>query len=91
MAKGTSNSIALPKEKPTIRLDENDCPGMKGWKVDQEVTLTIKAKVNGLSRHEYDPDKRLWSTLEIQSVKSDDGDNIAKGMDSVKVSKVAKR
>lgn len=88
---------SLPKEKPTIRIDENDVPGMKDWTVDQEVTLTVRAKVSQIGRDRWTEDKRLWTTLEIQKVENaDDGDAdndakpgdkddaFAKGMNSFK-------
>lgn len=85
-------STSLPKEKPSIRVDENDLSEIKDWKIDDEVTITVKAKVSNLGRDRWTDDKRLWATLEIQSVKnsSSGSDAISKGMDSVKPTKVAR-
>jgi hypothetical protein len=90
MAKNDSIA-ALPKEKPSIRLDETDYPELKDCKVDDECTFTVKAKVTEVGRERWTNDKRLWGTFQVLSVKSEDGDALAKGMDSVKPSKVARK
>lgn len=87
----TALSDTLPKEKPSIRLDESDFPNLKNLKVDQEITITVKAKVTEIGRERWSNDKRLWGSFTVLSAKSDDGDLIAKGMDSVKIDKIAKR
>lgn len=90
--KNSDSELAIPREKPTLRVDDKDCPGLKDWKIDQEVTLTIKGRVAALSHREYnfDNDDRRWATVKIQSVTSEDGDALAKGMDSVKPQNVRK-
>lgn len=80
-----SDSIAPYREKPSIRLDDTDFPDLKNLKVDQEVTLTIKATVRSLGKDDWpDSDKRLWGSFRVVSVKSDAGDPGLKGFDSYK-------
>ena len=83
--------MAFPKEKPSIRLDETDYPNLKNCKVDDECTFTVKAKVTNIGRDRYTNDKQLWGSFQILDVKSNDGDALSKGMDSVKPTKTGRR
>ena len=90
-SKKTTDSLASPyKEKPSIRLDETDFPGLKNLKIDQEVTLEVKATVRSLGKEDWGDDKRLWGSFRVVSVKSDDADPGIKGFDSVKIEKRTK-
>lgn len=74
------------KDKPSIRLDETDFPEVKNLKIDDEVTLIVKAKLQHLGREEYSNDKKVWGRFTVESVKTDgETDPLRKGMDSVKV------
>lgn len=92
MAKANKLSdSAVYREKPSIRLDETDFPDLKNLKVDQEITLEIKAKVRSLGKDDWpDSDKRLWGSFRVLSVKCDDADPGIKGFDSVKVDRRTK-
>lgn len=82
MVKNSDSS--LPKEKPTIRLDENDFPDIKDLKVDDECTVTVRVKLLSTGRDQWGDDKRIWGTFRVLDVRSDGTNAFVKGMDSVK-------
>lgn len=92
MAKANKLADSAPyREKPSIRLDDTDFPDLKNLKVDQEVTLEIRAKVRSLGKDDWpDSDKRLWGSFRVLDVKCDDADPGIKGFDSVKIDKRTK-
>lgn len=90
--KSTDNVTAAPfKETPQVSLDEDDFPGIKDLKIDDELTLIVKAKLMHLGRHEYEKPQKIWGRFNVESVKTDgETDPIRKGMDSVPVKNVRK-
>lgn len=85
------SSLSAFQEKPSLRIYEAELPQLKDWKIDGEYTLEVKVKLRSLGKDEYMDDPKLWGSFRVLSVKSDDdGDDVAKGMDSVKPEYVRK-
>ena len=83
----SASSIDVFREKPTLRINEEELPAIKTWKIDGEYVLEVKVKMRSISKDDYStPPNKIWASFRVLDVSVDDdqGDDLAKGMDSVK-------
>lgn len=84
MAKAKVDNTLMPKPKPHLTVDDSDVPQLKDWKIDEEYTFEVRAKLTSLDRNDWTEGKPLEGRFQITSIKSDDDDPGMKGFDSYK-------
>lgn len=73
-AKEVASAIGIDDYKPTITLDKKIYPDLDKLKVDEIVDLTIKVKINNISRSQYG-DKALHVSGTIENAESESSDS----------------
>lgn len=62
------------KEKPSLRIEEDELPEIKNWKIDGEYDLEVKVKLTSLGKSDYEKNPKVWASFRVESV-SVDNDN----------------
>ena len=58
-------------EKPSLRIEEDELPAIKDWKIDGEYTLELKVKLMSLGKSDYDKNPKIWASFRVESVSED--------------------
>jgi hypothetical protein len=78
--------IAQEEWKPSISIDEDTLPAIKGWKIGQKYVLEVEAEMTRISKNEYGPESKRGKleasfriTNVIESEQASDSEKKAEG------------
>lgn len=76
----------LTSYKPSIYIDSKELPEIKDWKVGQTYNLVVKAKMVSSTQ---DQNNSISGRFEIQSMETEDKEDISEIQDNSEYSKAA--